>query len=305
MAAPGRGPLAGDRSRGQRLDSPESPRPSPRSMRTGAHLAAALLAVVCSTFSALLLAGAAGAEGPTAGRDDQGVGYEDTPLLPGSPWRVHDKHRPVPALVAPGPAALPVAPPADALVLLGGADTSAWNQGGKPIAWKLEDGALVVSGGGSIETNQAFGDCQLHLEFATPNPPRGESQGRGNSGLFLMGRYELQILDSHENRTYADGQCGALYGQFPPRVNACRAPGEWQSYDVIFRAPRFEGERLVSPARITVLHNGVLIHDAQEFLGATQHRAVATYAAHAAELPLSLQDHGDPLRFRNIWIRRL
>lgn len=288
-------------------------RPPTRPMRTGAPLAAALVALLSFLFTALLLASAGAysspADGPSgkpaAGDDQEGVGYEDTPVLPGSTWRVHDKHRPVPAIVAPGPAPAQAGPvPADATVLLKAGDASAWNQGGKPVTWKFDGDALVVTGGGNIETNAAFGDCQMHLEFATP-PAEGESQGRGNSGLFLMGRYEVQILDSFNNRTYADGQCAALYGQYPPLVNAARAPGEWQTYDLVFRAPRFDGERLVSPARITLLHNGVLVHDNQEFLGATQHRAVATYAAHEAKLPIGLQDHGNPMRFRNIWIRPL
>jgi len=144
---------------------------------------------------------------------------------------------------------------------------------------------------------------QLHLEWAEPAPAQGESQGRGNSGVFFMGRYEVQILDCFENLTYPDGQTASLYGQYPPLVNACRKPGEWQSFDIVFEAPRFDGDKLVSPARATVFHNGVCVQHAQEILGATQHRAVATYAAHPAKLPIKLQDHGNPVRFRNIWVR--
>lgn len=231
-----------------------------------------------------------------------GVGYDDTPFLPGGTWRVHDSRRPVPEIVTPPPyRATPR--PADAIVLFDGHDLSRWRSGDSDGRWTVRDGYAEVNGTGSIETKESFGDCFVHLEWAAPARVEGESQHRGNSGLFLMGRYEVQILDSFENRTYADGQAAALYGQVPPRVNACRPPGEWQTYDVEFRAPRFEGERLVTPATVTVVHNGVLVQDHVAFLGATRHREVATYAAHAPELPLVLQDHGNPVRFREIWVR--
>lgn len=233
-------------------------------------------------------------------------GYTDTPQIPGQEWRVHDSARPQPPVVKPAEGAnLAAKAPADALVLFDGKDASAWTSGGKPCPWKLEDGCMEVNGGGSIETREHFGDVQLHLEWASPAKVESESQGRGNSGVFLMGRYEIQILDSFENPTYADGAAAALYGQYPPAVNASRGPGEWQSYDIFFRAPRFEGERLVSPAVVTVMHNGVVVHHAREFLGATRHREVAVYSAHAATGPIGLQDHGNPLRFRNIWVRKL
>lgn len=235
---------------------------------------------------------------------DEGVGYTDTPLLPGGKWMVHDKNRPVPRVVTPS-APTTTLPPADAIVLFDGSDCSRWRSGDKDGTWKVENGYMEVNGTGSIETKESFGDCQLHLEFATPAKVEGESQGRGNSGLFLMQRYEVQILDSYQNRTYADGQCGALYGQTPPLVNAAMAPGEWQSYDIVFKAPRFDGAKLLTPARITVIHNGVVVQMDQEFIGATAHRAVAQYTAHAAELPFGLQDHGNPMRFRNVWVRRL
>ena len=234
-------------------------------------------------------------------------GYTDTPKLPDSRWRVHDAERPYPPVVEPCPVGTS-APPSDAVVLFDGESLDAWQPAGKPgeeAHWALEDGALVVNGTGSIETREAFGDCQLHVEWRAPAAPTGEGQGRGNSGVFLMGRYEIQVLDSYENPTYADGQAAAMYGQFPPDVNACRAPGEWQAYDIVFRAPRFEGDELAEPARVTVLHNGVVVHADRAFLGATAHRSVARYAPHAAELPLSLQDHGDPVAFRNVWVRRL
>jgi hypothetical protein len=236
---------------------------------------------------------------------DHPVGYDDTPLLPGSTWRVHDSKRPPPPVVAPG--TTPGAAPADAIVLFDGKDLSRWRTAkDEPAAWRVENGYAEVGGGkGDIETRDEFGDCQLHLEFALPSPPKSESQGRGNSGVFFLGRYELQVLDSHENRTYADGQCAALYGQKPPLVNASRAPGEWQSYDVVFRGPRFADGKLARPASITAFHNGVLVQDHQALLGATAHRAVAAYAPHPPKGPLKLQDHGDPVRYRNVWIRPL
>jgi hypothetical protein len=170
----------------------------------------------------------------------------------------------------------------------------------------VRDGHAEVNGSGDITTLADFGDCQLHLEWAAPAPARGTSQARGNSGVFLLGRYEVQILDSFDNPTYADGQCAALYGQTPPLANACRPPGQWQSYDIVFRAPRFAADgTLVAPARATVFHNGVLVHLDQDFLGETTHRALPTYRPHADRGPIRLQDHGDAVRFRNIWVRPL
>ena len=163
---------------------------------------------------------------------------------------------------------------------------------------------MEVNGSGSMQTKQEFGDCQLHLEWASPGKAESNSQGRGNSGVFLMGRYEVQILDSFENESYADGQAAALYGQFPPLVNASRGPGEWQSYDIVFEAPRFDGEELASPARVTVFHNGIVVHHGQAMIGATTHRAVAQYSPHGPG-PIQLQDHGNPVRFRNVWVRPL
>jgi len=234
------------------------------------------------------------------------VGYTDTPQLPGQPWKVHDSARPQPPVVRAAEGAnLGVPPPADALVLFDGSSAKAWTAGGGDCPWKLAGGVLEVNGGGSIETREHFGDVQLHLEWASPAKVESSSQGRGNSGVFLMGRYEVQILDSHENPTYADGGAAALYGQFPPLANVSRGPGEWQSYDIVFRAPRFEGDKLLEPARVTVIHNGVVMHNNQAFLGATRHREVATYSPHPAAGPIGLQDHGNPVRFRNIWARKL
>ncbi len=239
-------------------------------------------------------------------QDHGAPGYTDTPLLPGGKWHVHDPARPRPAVVTPGTASSegqPGRPPSDAIVLFDGKDLSKWSSGGGPAKWKVADGVAEVNGTGDVETKEAFGDVQLHLEWAEPAPAQGESQGRGNSGVFFMGRYEVQILDCFENLTYPDGQTASLYGQYPPLVNACRKPGEWQSFDIVFEAPRFDGDKLVSPARATVFHNGVCVQHAQEILGATQYCAVVTYAAHPAKLPIKLQDHGNPVRFRNIWVR--
>ncbi len=236
-------------------------------------------------------------------------GYTDTPVLPNSKWRVHDAHRPRPAVVTPGSAGTPEragTAPSDAVVLFDGSDLDAWSGRDGDAQWTLEQGAAVVNGTGDIQTRELFGDVQLHLEFATPAKVEGDSQGRGNSGIFFLGRYEIQLLDSYDNPSYADGQAAALYGQFPPLVNACRKPGEWQTIDIVFHAPRFTDDgALERPATATVFHNGVLVHHRQEFLGATRHRQVASYAPHEAEGPIKLQDHGNPMRFRNIWARRL
>lgn len=230
------------------------------------------------------------------------VGYTDTPKLPNSEWRVHDAARPVPKVVAPGTAS---GAPADATVLFDGTSLAAFTGKDGKATWKLGEGWVEANHTGDLVTKEAFGDCQLHVEFCTPNPPKGESQGRGNSGVFLMSRYEVQVLDSFENRTYADGQCGSVYGQNPPLVNVSRKPGEWQTYDIVFRAPRFQDGKLVRPAFVTVLHNGVLVQDHTELLGGTAHKTLPKYEPHAAEEPLRFQDHGDPVRYRNVWIRRL
>jgi len=222
-------------------------------------------------------------------------------------WAIHDESRPVPPVVDPGPAPPPAPVPSDAIVLFGGTDLSGWtNTKGAPAGWRVQDGYMeVVKGSGSIRTTRTFGDCQLHVEWASPSVPTGSGQDRGNSGVFLMDRYEVQVLDSYESRTYADGMAAAIYGQFPPLVNASRKPGEWQSYDIVFRAPRWDAGVLVVPARLTVVHNGVLVQNNEELTGPTAHKARPPYAPHADRLPISLQDHSHPVRFRNIWIREL
>jgi hypothetical protein len=200
-------------------------------------------------------------------------------------------------------------PPADAIVLFNGANQDAFvsSKDKSPAKWKIENGALtVVKGAGQIETKQGFGDCQLHIEWRTPNEVSGEGQGRGNSGIFFMGRYELQVLDSYNNKTYSNGQAASIYKQLPPLVNASRGPGEWQTYDVIFTAPRFkEDGTLQSQARITVIHNGVLVQNNATLWGATQYIGTPLYEKHGDKEPLALQDHGNPNSFRNVWIRPL
>jgi len=236
----------------------------------------------------------------------QGPGYTDTPVLPNG-WRVHDAARPRPVVVDPGPApAAPLPVPADAIVLFDGSNLDAFRGRSGAADWRLADGFMEVNRTGDIETKAEFGDCQLHVEWAAPDPVKGESQGRGNSGVFFFGRYEIQVLDSFDNPTYADGQAAALYGQTPPLVNACRKPGEWQTYDIMFRAPRFAADgSLAEPARVTVMHNGVLVHLDQPMFGATAHRSLPGYQKHGAKGRIKLQDHGDPVRFRNLWVREL
>lgn len=206
-----------------------------------------------------------------------------------------------PRIVNPGP------PPSDAIVLFDGKDLSKWESvNGGEAKWEVANGALTVTRTGNIRTKEGFGDCQLHIEWATPAEVKGEGQGRGNSGIFFQGRYEIQVLDSYENKTYFDGQAGAVYKQHAPLVNASKKPGEWQSYDIIFRAPRFnEDGSLKKPGTFTVFHNGVLVQDNVEIQGTTVHTGTAKYSAHPDKEPLMLQDHGDPVRFRNIWIRPL
>ena len=207
-------------------------------------------------------------------------------------------------VVDPGPVG---GPPSDALVLFDGKDLSKWDGGEK---WRVKDGYAVATGRngqlGGIATKQSFGDCQLHLEWAAPAEVSGSGQGRGNSGVYLMGRYEVQVLDSYDNPTYPDGQAAAIYKQHPPLVNASRKPGEWQTYDIVFEAPRFSKDgRLRRPAYVTVFHNGVLVQNHHRIDGTTAWDAPPKYTAHEATAPLLLQYHNDPVRFRNIWIREL
>ncbi|MGB7433775.1 MAG: DUF1080 domain-containing protein [Candidatus Acidiferrum sp.] len=226
-------------------------------------------------------------------------------------WKIHDLNRPVPPVITPGTSSTQDAAgkaPSDAIVLFDGKDLSQWlGEDGGAAKWKVENGYFeVVAHTGYIHTKKPFGDCQLHVEFSEPVPPKGQSQERGNSGVFLMGLYEIQVLDSYDNKTYADGQAAAVYGQYPPLVNASRPPGQWQSYDIVFHATHFDKSgKLVKPARVTVFHNGVLVQDNVEIRGRTAIGDVPTYIPGPDKAPLALQDHGNPVRYRNVWIREL
>ncbi len=244
------------------------------------------------------------------------LGYTNTPIIPGTQWHVHDGDRPQPRIVTPGATFSHLAPaPANATVLFDGKDLSKWQSGrGGEARWKVENGYLeAVRGTGNIRTKDKFADFQLHLEFATPAQVSGSSQGRGNSGVLINGMYEVQVLDSFNNPTYPDGQAGALYGQTPPLVNASKPPGEWQTFDIIFESPRWDaGGKLVKNANVTVIHNGVVLQHKREYFGATDgvggvpHTALGAYTQpHPPEVPIELQDHNNPVRFRNIWIRTL
>lgn len=214
--------------------------------------------------------------------------------------------KPTPKLITPG--LTDSGAPSDAIVLFDGKDASAFiGSDGKPVKWKIADGSMIVEKGtGMITTKSAFGDCQLHIEWRSPEVVKGNGQGRGNSGIFLMGKYELQVLDSYENTTYSNGQAGSIYKQLIPLANATRKPGQWQSYDVIFMAPRFNEDGSVKiPANITVIHNGVLVQNHAIIAGSTQYIGAPSYEKHGEKEPLSLQDHGDLVSYRNIWIRNL
>ena len=220
--------------------------------------------------------------------------------------KLSEYYSPVPPLVTPGKTSSEA--PSDAIVLFNGKDLSEWTGAKKPeVVWTIEGDAMVVKpGGGNIKTKKGFGDCQLHIEFRTPAVVQGQGQGRGNSGIFLMGKYELQVLDNYNNTTYVNGQAGSIYKQLPPMVNACRPPGEWQTYDVIFTAPRFyEDGRLQSQARITVIQNGVLVQNNMSLWGGTEYIGSPVYKKHADKEAIELQDHGNTTAFRNIWIREL
>ncbi len=232
-------------------------------------------------------------------------GFKDTPMLPGGKWHVHDPDRPQPPVVTPAAADKPGQPPSDAVVLFDGKDLSQWKGKDGPAKWTVKDGVFIANGTGGIETVQQFGDCQLHVEWSAPTPAKGNGQDRGNSGVFLFGRYEVQVLDSYQNPTYADGGAAALYGQYPPLANVNRPPGEWNTYDIIFIAPRFKDGTVETPGYLTVLQNGVVVQDHVTVLGSTGHKILPKYTPHGLKGPVGLQDHGNPVRFRNIWIREL
>ena len=239
-------------------------------------------------------------------------GYTDTPKQPNGKWHVHDPSRPQPPVVKPGAQFSQKADaPGDAVVLFDGKDFSKWQSGnGGEVKWKIQDDYMeVVPRTGIIRTKDEFGDFQLHLEFATPEKvnPNEKGQGRGNNGVNIFGQYEIQVLDSYQNETYADGGAGSMYGQYPPMVNASRPPGEWQTYDIIFEGPRWdESGKLTRKASVTVLHNGVIIHNKTEFFGRTGHKNYGNYDKPGrTKGPIELYEHGNPVRFRNIWIREV
>ncbi len=245
-----------------------------------------------------LLAGSRMAGAAPDGKGEK-YGYTDTPMLPGTPWHVHDSNRPMPRVVEVGPETPPLPPPSDAIVLFDGKDLSQWQD---VKDGTMDDGFIHLGKTGQIRTKQEFGDCQLHVEWATPAQPDGNVMNWGNSGVFLVGKYEIQIIQS---RIYADGVCGSIYGQMPPLVYAARKAGEWQTYDIVFRAPVFAGDRLVRPTYITVIWNGVLVQDHVASLGPTKHAKLANYDDKTTRGPVTLQHHGSDVRFRNIWIRPL
>ena len=245
-------------------------------------------------------------------RPNPDLGFTDTPMLPGQKWHVHDPARPYPPVVTPG--TTPGAPPSDAVVLFDGKDLSKWTQHGQGAdrdklidpKWPVKDGYFEVAPRrGGLYTRDKFGDIQLHIEWSEPPDIKGSSQARGNSGVLIMGLYEIQVLDSYRNATYADGTAGAIYGQWPPLANVTRPPGEWNVYDIVFEAPRFEEGKLAKPAFQTVFWNGVIVHNRKEVMGPMVYRQVAHYTSHDIELPIMLQDHNNPVRYRNIWVRRI
>ncbi len=281
--------------------------------KTMAFLAAAAMAVTALTLDARAWQDKPDDKPKDAPKEKEKprpkLGYTDTPMQPYGTYRVHDGERPQPTVIVPATASTSVLPgraPSDAIVLFDGTNLDRWKSGGnKPAASKVVNGAIVI-GGGELISRDEFGDCQLHLEWSAPVPAKGRDQGRGNSGVMLFGRYEIQVLDSFENLTYPDGQAAAIYGQYPPLVNASREPGDWQVYDIIFTAPRFKDDgSLESPAYLTMLHNGVLVHNHTALLGSVAFRGLAKYSKHGPKGSLVLQDHGNPVRFRNIWVREI
>ncbi|HVU28303.1 MAG TPA: DUF1080 domain-containing protein [Verrucomicrobiae bacterium] len=233
------------------------------------------------------------------------AGFQDTPMQPDGKWHVHDPARPQPPVVASGNFSEKAAPPSDAIVLFDGKDLLQWRdkKTGGPVGWSVKSG-VAISAKGDIETTNEFGDIQLHLEFREPVLHGREGQDRGNSGVFLMGLYEVQVLDCYSNLTYADGTTGGIYGQHPPQANACRPPGEWQTYDIIFNAPHFDADgKLLSPACATVILNGVVVQNHQAIRGETNWRVPGSYTVHRSTGPLALQYHNNSVSFRNIWVR--
>jgi len=256
---------------------------------------------IISAAAVLLSCGPLAAQTLEHARDGSGVrGYRDTPTQPWSGYRVHDVDRPVPGRVDPGPFTASAPPPQDAIVLFDGKDLSQWQSND----WRVVDHCIEAVTG-NLTSQRDFGSCQIHLEWRIPTNLTGHLFDRGNNGVLLMGLYEIQIYDSYTEKLYADGQAAAVYGQTPPMVNACRPPGEWQTYDILFTAPEFKGDQLLRPAYVTVLQNGVLVQNHQEIYGETAHRELPEYKHHVGTGPLALAGHNCPVRFRNIWVRPL
>lgn len=225
-------------------------------------------------------------------------GYKDTALVPGTQWHIHDPDRPLPPVVVPGKNG---GAPADAIVLFDGGDLSAF----EASEWKVQDG-VIVAAKGHLVTKRSFGDIQLHLEWAGPVENMTPWGNQGNSGINLMGMFEVQIFDSHSTKIYADGGAAAIYGQVPPLANVTLPRGEWQTYDIVFKAPVFDGDKLVKPARVTVFHNGVIVQHDTEILGPTTHRKILPYTPpKAAKQPFAIMGHNCPMKFRNVWVREL
>ncbi len=226
-------------------------------------------------------------------------GYPDGPKLPGVKYSVHDPARPQPPVVETAGAVV-VKPPSDATVLFDGKSLDAWTPG-----WKIEDGAMIATDK-DIQSKQSFGAIQMHFEWRAPAGRAVDGQGGGNSGVFLMGLYEVQVLQSNKNPTYPDGQAGSMYGQLPPLVNATSPQGEWNSYDLAFEPPVYKDGKVVRPAKFTLLHNGVFVQNGESYIGPTQHRNLASYpATHPESAPIRMQFHGDPMEYRNMWVRPL
>jgi hypothetical protein len=268
-------------------------------------ISAARLGCIVLQAAIVLVTGGLGvmtwAEELVHARDGSGVyGYRDTPKLPWCDYLVHDPDRPAPRRVDPGPAPAPEPPPSDAIVLFDGTDLTHW----QPTQWQLVDGC-IEAGTGNLTSRESFGDCQIHIEWMVPVNFEGPWYDRGNNGVLLMGLYEIQIFDSWNETIYPDGQAAAIYGQTPPLVNACRPPGEWQSYDILFTAPVFASGKLAQPARVTMFHNGVLVHLNDAIHGEVAHRILPEYKHQVGEGPLVFGGHGCPVRFRNMWVRRL
>ncbi len=234
----------------------------------------------------------------------QGLGYQDTPIIPGTEYHVHDGERPQPRVIE-AAGAVEVKPPSDAVVLFDGTNLDAWTSGGGEPTWEVKDGVMIAKEK-DLHSKQEFGAVQVHFEWRLPADRKVNGQGGGNSGCFLMGLYEVQVLQSHNNKTYPDGQAGSLYGQLPPLVNATSPQGEWNSYDIFFEPPVYEGEKVTTPAKVTIIHNGVVVQHGSSYTGPTKHKTLSSYPAkHPETGPLRLQFHGDPVEFKNFWVRPL